>query len=211
MVLVPPPPPLVSPQPRIVTRPRGTTLQRIYNPSYPGFRFYGPLGQRFDHHEPVDPPRDGPRGIYYGAPTLACCVAEVFGDRGFVQIGHEWLSIIQIGRDLRLLDLRRDGATRAGTVHALSSVRDRVLTQSWAWFFYEHPETYGSIDGLLYPAAHNGADAVALYERAMDAIEQPATPPRLAPLAAPRVRYRVMQAARSLLLPYLPLAYPFRA
>lgn len=200
----------MPPQPRVIAWARGILLYRIYNPAYPGFRFYGPLGQRFDHHEPADPPRDGPRGIYYGAPTLACCVAEVFGDRGFVQIGQEWLATVRVGRELRLLDLRRDGATRAGAVHALSSIRDSALTHAWSRFFYERVEIYGSVDGLLYPGAHNGADAVALYERAADAIERPAATPRLTPLAEPRTRYRVLQASRRLLLPYLPPAHAHR-
>jgi hypothetical protein len=193
----------------VVTWPSGSVVLRIYNPSYPGFRFFGPLGQRFDHHEPDDPPWRGPRGIYYGAPTLACCVGEVFADRGFVQISDEWLAVIRIGRDIRLLDLRRGGATRAGTVHAISSVRDRALTQAWSRFFYEHPALYGLVDGVLYPAAHNGADAVALYERAADALTPPAAEVQVGPLVSPAIRYRIMRAARSLLLPYLLPARPF--
>lgn len=186
--------------------PAGTALHRIYHPSYPDFRFYGPLAQRFDHHVPADPPLTGPRGIYYGAATLACCVAEVFGDRGFVQIGNEWLATIALARSLRLLDLRHHGATRAGTVHAISGIRERALTQAWSRYFYEHPDLYGAIDGLFYPAAHNGGAAVACYERARDAVAWATA--RRVPLAVPRVATRVQRAARALRLPYLPPTGP---
>jgi len=144
VVVVLPPPTRLPPDPRVVPWLAGKALYRIYTPAYPDFRYYGPLAQRFDHHAPADPPDTGSRGIYYGAPTLACCVAEVFGDRGFVQIGGEWLAAISLERTVHLLDLRRNGATRAGTVHAISGIRDRVLTQTWSRYFYDHPELLGA-------------------------------------------------------------------
>ncbi len=173
MVAVAPPPPARPPRPIIVTLAAGTTLRRIYNPAFPGFRYYGPLAQRFDHHLGTPGrgrPATGARGIYYAAPSLACCLVEVFGDRGLIEIGDEMLVITQIGRPLRLLDLRRRAAMRAGTVVALAGIRDRRLTQAWSRCFYERTDLYGQVDGLLYPGAHNGADALALYERTEDAL-----------------------------------------
>jgi len=208
MVVVLPPPPRLPPDPRVVTWPAGKALYRIYNPAYPDFRYYGPLAQRFDHHIPASPPETGPRGVYYGAPTLACCVAEVFGDRGFIQIGAEWFAAIALERAIRLLDLRGAGATRAGTVHAISGIRDRVLTQEWSRYFYEHPDLYGAVDGLIYPAAHNGGTAVALYERASGAA--PWSAARTVALAEPRVAARVQHVAARLRLPYLPPAVTSR-
>jgi hypothetical protein len=76
------------------------------------------------------------------------------------------------------------------------------LTQAWSCYFYEHPEIYGTVDGLLYLAAHNGGTAVALYERASDAI--PWSAARTVPLNDARVAARVQRAAVTLRLPYLP-------
>lgn len=75
-----------------------------------------------------------------------------------------------ITRELQLLDLRGRGAMRAGSVAALSQNADYGLSQSWSRYFYQHPAVYTSIDGILYANAHNGGDAVALYERAAGAL-----------------------------------------
>jgi hypothetical protein len=37
-------------------------------------------------------------------------------------------------------------------------------------YFYEQQEIYGRIDGIGYYNAHNDEDAIALYERAQDAL-----------------------------------------
>jgi hypothetical protein len=65
-----------------------------------------------------------------------------------------------------LLDLRGNGAMRAGSVVALGSVADRSLSQAWSRYFYENPNVYQPVDGVIYHNAHNGEDALALYERA---------------------------------------------
>jgi hypothetical protein len=58
------------------------------------------------------------------------------------------LGSLRVDRLLRVLDLRGEGAWNA---------------QQWARFFYD---TDPELDGLIYGNAHNGADAVALFERA---------------------------------------------
>lgn len=42
----------------------------------------------------------------------------------------------------------------------------RKLTQAWSRYFYENPDLYGNIDGLIFNNAHDGQMANALYERA---------------------------------------------
>jgi hypothetical protein len=74
-------------------------------------------------------------------------------------------------RQLRLLDLRGDGALRCGSVAALAAAPDRALSQQWAGWFYDHPKEFGRVDGISYPNAHNQEVAYALFERAEDAIE----------------------------------------
>lgn len=183
----------------VTTLTAGSVLKRIYNPAYPGFRYYGPLAQRFDHHlgGQGNTPVHGTRGVYYAAPSLACCIVEVFGDIGLIEITDQQLITTRIGRPVRLLDLRRRAAMRAGTVVAVTSVHDRLLTQAWSRWFYERSDLYGMLDGLLYPSAHNGADAVALYERAEDAIHVPGAAAVVQPLSDPALIPELRAIARS--------------
>jgi hypothetical protein len=89
---------------------------------------------------------------------------------------------------LRLLDLRGDGALRCGPVAALTAVPDRPLSQQWARWFYEHPNEFGSVDGIAYANAHNQDVAYALFERCEQAIEVTADLPLSDPLLRPQVR-----------------------
>lgn len=59
---------------------------------------------------------------------------------------------------------------RAGTVAAVSKKADRSITREWARYFYDNEAIYGTIDGLIYCNAHNDEEAVALFERAEDAL-----------------------------------------
>lgn len=167
------PPPARRPRPVHCRLPAGGELYRVYDPARHdtgplSFRTAGPL-VRFDHHE------DGAseRAIYYAALSLEGCVVEVFGDVGVVSLGGLRIANPLLARGLLLLDLRAHGAMRAGTVVAVSSA-DHPFSQQWSRYFYEHPDAYGSIDGLIYASAHNGADAIALYERAEEALVCPA-------------------------------------
>ena len=106
------------------------------------------------------------------------------------------------GGDLLLLDLRGRAAMRAGTVAAISA-GDHRMSQPWSRYFWERPEIYGELDGLLYPSAHNGEPAVALYERGRVGIEVP--PGRDAPLTNPAVRAALRRVALDHRLVVLPL------
>ena len=183
----------------------GTDLFRIYDPAAPHgprdgatFRWRGPYA-RFDHHRGTG--RRERRGIWYGGLTLSCAVVEAF-DVGVVEPGTKRLARARATRDLRLLDLRGRAAMRSGTVAAISA-GDHSLAQPWSRYFWEHPEIYGALDGLLYPSAHNGEPAVALYERARAGIEVP--PGRDAPLTDLAVLAEVRRVALDHGLVMLPL------
>lgn len=175
--------------------PTGTDLFRIYDPGAPHgprdgktFRWRGPYA-RFDHHRGTG--RRERRGIWYGGLALSCAIVEAF-DIGFVDPGTKRLARGRTRRGLLVLDLRGRGAMRAGTVAAISA-GDHAISQTWSRYFWEHPETYGEVDGLFYLSAHNGEPAIALYERGRDALEVPRG--HDAPLTDPAVLAAVRRAA----------------
>ena len=181
MVEVIPPPPSRTPDPIFYTLEKGTNIVRIFNPEKYNtqaltFRYRGGSKGRFDHYLPIDnsqPRKDSARGIYYGAFTLSCCLVEIFGDDGIIIIDERKVAWPIVTSSIKLLDLRGSGAMRAGSVAALSMIVERKLSQEWSRYFYEQTDIYSSIDGLLYSNAHNGEDAIALYERAENKLECP--------------------------------------
>jgi RES domain-containing protein len=153
----------------------GTRLVRIFDPSRhgatpTGFRYSGPRS-RFDHHVlDADGPMTSERGIYYAAFSLSGCLVEVFGDAWVIEFREKHVARPSLVRDMHLLDLRGNGAMRAGTVAALTKAADYALTWAWSRYFYENEAMYTRVDGIWYSNAHNDEDAVALYERACDAL-----------------------------------------
>jgi hypothetical protein len=97
---------------------------------------------------------------------MSCCLVEIFGDGGVIKIEQQQLALITLKNTFKLLDLRGSAAMAAGTVAALSSITERNISQAWGRYFYESPHLYGEIDGLIFAGAHNGEDAIVLYERA---------------------------------------------
>jgi len=144
---------------------------------------------RFDHHRGTG--RRERRGIWYAGLSLDVAVVEAF-DVGVVEPVTERLARLRTTRDLLLLDLHGRAAMRAGTVAAISA-GDHALAQAWSRYWYEHPETFGTLDGLYYPSAHNGQPAVALYERARPALTLPRG--HEAPLTDPAVLTEVRRVA----------------
>jgi hypothetical protein len=59
---------------------------------------------------------------------------------------------------------------RAGSAATLAKISDRLVSQVWSRYFYEQREIYREIDGIRYYNAHNDEDAIALYEKAQDAL-----------------------------------------
>jgi hypothetical protein len=193
-IRVPPPDSRRTLSPEHVLVPEGTSLFRIFDPNShyrPGplsFRYVGPRA-RFDHHEGNGSAE--PRGIIYAGLTIDCAVVEAF-DLGVVALGTKNLARILPTRELTLLDLRARSAMRAGTVAAIASA-DHGLSQLWARYIYENADIYGGVDGIFYASAHNGEDAVALFERADGALECP--PDHDAPLIDPAVLTAVRRSA----------------
>lgn len=200
MVVLHPPPPQRRPDPLFHVLPAGTRLVRLFDPSRYGatateFRSYGPL-LRFDHHrrrEDGARGEDAERGIYYAATTLSSCMVEIFGDAGVVDLHRHHVASPILRRELHLLDLRGNGAMKAGTKAAISKIPDRGLSQAWSRYFYETTRVYGELDGLIYYNAHNDEDSLALYERASGALECP--PERTMRLDAETLRPAVLEAA----------------
>jgi hypothetical protein len=104
-------------------------------------------------------------------PTLFTTV-EVFGDTRIIEFGEFHVARPQLTREMQLLDLRGNGALRAGAVAALAKIADYAQSQAWSRYFYEHEAIYTRIDGLIYLNAHKD-QAIALYERAGDALTCP--------------------------------------
>jgi hypothetical protein len=178
MVDVKPPPPLRNVNPKIAVLPVDIKLRRIFDPTRYGsiceavsfrtaigFRSYGPVS-RFDHHSSDQASDDNQRRIIYAGFTLSCCITEYFGDGEIVNVEKIKLAIIYLSKELKLLDLRGTAAMAAGTVAAISGITQREITQAWGKYFYEQVELYSTVDGLIFSGAHNGEDAIALYERA---------------------------------------------
>ncbi|MEO0849737.1 MAG: RES family NAD+ phosphorylase, partial [Cyanobacteria bacterium J06648_1] len=153
-----------------------------YGASAMGFRYYGPLS-RFDHQQSQKPELNEERGIIYAGFNLSCCLIEVFGDDETIKIQKQQIAFITLKQSLKLLDLRESGAWDAGSVAAMTRKRSfpvverrrsahaccdgrRRLTQVWSRYFYENPDLYGNIEGLIFNNAHDGQAAIALYERA---------------------------------------------
>jgi hypothetical protein len=176
--LILPPPPTVTPRPQHETVETQTALVRIFNPASryktqaSTYRYFGPL-LRFDHHQPLtkeeavklNGKEDPNRGITYWGFTLSCCLVELFGDPKIVEFKDYEVAIARIEQPLLLLDIRDKGAMAAGSVAALGSVADRLVSQAWSRYFYLETDIYQKVDGILYSNAHNGEKAVALYER----------------------------------------------
>jgi hypothetical protein len=195
LVYIADPPPIVTPHPQSFRIRAGTELVRIYDPGPEGFkgynfRFIGPK-YRFDHHATTSTGR----GILYCAQTLSCCLAEKFGDYKLIEYKDNRRLLFRPSRDLQLLDLVGVNASKAGTVAAISMNADTVKSQSWSRYFYENPSTYGEIDGLRYMSAHNAEIAIALYERAADAVSNVPAEDDDLPLSDPSLRLAILEAA----------------
>lgn len=165
---LPPPTRNVTPQYEVLKP--GQKLLRIFDPTRYGakatsFRYYGPIS-RFDHQEGKTPAIDPTRGILYAGKTLSCCLIEVFGDGDVIEVKQQQVAYLTLTKSLTLLDLRGAAAMKAGTVAAILAVAQRSVSQAWGRYFYEHPQLYQEIDGLIFNSAHNGEEAIALYERA---------------------------------------------
>ena len=98
--------------------------------------------------------------------AISNCRWAVFGDRRSITCANKRVVRVRVEHDLQLIDLRGPGAMLVGSVAALSATADRPLSQAWARYLYEHPAIDPPAHGLIYTSAHNGGDALVLFERA---------------------------------------------
>jgi hypothetical protein len=134
------------------------------------------------------------RGIFYGAPSLECCILEVCGELGVVNLDN-YLLLPEVTASLTLLDLRAANAPLAGAPPDIGNFPLRPQTQEWSRFIYETPAMYAHVDGLLYTARHGGTDTYALYERCESRINSPGHPPYMYPLSHPLIREHILDIA----------------
>lgn len=176
MVAIAPPPPLVAPNPKWFVAKAGSRYIRMFDPSRfdstaVGFRNHGPH-KRFDHHDEGIPRIDPAHAILYAGKTFSGCLVEIFGDTKTVQCGKWEVSVFETQRDLTLLDLRGDGAMRAGSVAALCKDSDHSCGQQWSRYFYQNTFLYHTVDGLIFGNAHNDEIALAFYERCQGSLTE---------------------------------------
>ena len=165
----------IAPQTRILEA--DTMLARIYFAAgpYPSrwnqFRSVGPTAARWDHHLPNarDVPVEQSRAIFYCAPEIATCAAEVFQATRRIDRTRNapGLVVFALREGVTLLDLRGAFATTIGASTAMHS-GPRSRARAWARELYE---AYPDIQGLYYGSSMNGhAPAIVLNERAQQAM-----------------------------------------
>ena len=178
----PAPAELAASAPDIRTLDAGDRLARIYFRGGPHptawseFRHWGPTSSRFDHHleGPGDEPCAGARGILYAAGrdsrnALALCAAEVFQETRTIDRRRRApaFAIFELLRPISLVDLTGHWPLRAGASLAIST-GPRSRSRRWSRAIFE---ACPAADGLWYLSAmEGGAPAVALYERASNAL-----------------------------------------
>lgn len=161
-------------------------------------RHLGPTPTRFDPH----PPPTGTHpdfAVMYAAADVDTALAEVF-QRGRViepfAPNSPYLTVWEVGRSLRLLDLRGIWPIRQGASHAINTGPHQVCRR-WAHAIAVHPQ---AVDGLLYTSSMTGSDATALFLPAADSfplnpeLSLPLSDPGLAGAlegAAERIRYAI--------------------
>lgn len=170
---------LVHIAPQTLVLPADTMLARIYFAAGPHpsrwnqFRSVGPSAARWDHHLPNarGVPTEQSRAVFYCAPDVDTCVAEVFQATRRIDRTRNapGLAVLALRQAVTLLDLRGPFATTMGASTAIHS-GPRSRARAWARELYE---AYPDIQGLYYGSSMNGhAPAVALNERARQAIPE---------------------------------------
>lgn len=161
----------IAPQAVIIAA--GTMLARVYFAAgsyatrWNRFRHFGPTNSRWDHHLPDlrGEARNQARSVYYCAPDIDTCLAEVFQVTRRIDRVRDapWLVVFGLRESVRLLDVRGAFATRIGASTAIHS-GPRVRARAWAREIYE---AYPDLQGVYYGSSMNGhAPAVVLNDRA---------------------------------------------
>ena len=159
----------------------GTELRRIYKDkdgrTEKTFNYKGPYG-RFDHHRYLinDPQVEKDRSVsYWGwGENLSCCLVEVFGDQRVIAKEDRIIrrsALMELNQSILLLDLRGNGSMRIGSTAKLAKDGARKVTQAWSRYFYNNPQVFGEIDGLIYANSHNDENSICFYERAIPKLD----------------------------------------
>lgn len=164
-----------------------------YPSTWNQFRWFGPLGSRFDHHvgEP-SAPQTQERGAYYCAPSLRTAVAETFQSTArHVSLTRREPRVVAWFPTTRLslLDLTSEWTIQAGCDQRIHSTPTRVSTRSWSRAIYD---VYPDVAGLRYRSKMAGGTCWYLYERCSDYL--PARPVIDLPFDHPEMR-RAIEAA----------------
>jgi RES domain-containing protein len=159
--------------PAIRTIPTGSRVARVYYSRsrhplrWEGFRHFGPLNSRWDHHLPdaAGTPATQERSIYYAATDAKTCLAEFFQHTRRIDRAAQspWLVVFELAQSLDLIDLTGDFATRMGASMEIHSGA-RARARRWASDLYE---AFPNAHGILYASSMNGgALALAVTDRA---------------------------------------------
>jgi len=174
---VPPPHDFERAELEIETIPLGRTFGRIYWGAYPDPLGYGKSLSRFsDPRRRVDANRFGV--LYLGDSLKVCFLEAVLRDRreglvddlpiDEVELTQRRYAEIATTADLRLVDLRDDGAVRMGVPTDVVRAQRQNLARRWSVAFHEHPV---QPDGIVYPSRLNGATNLAIYDRAIGKLQ----------------------------------------
>lgn len=122
---------------------------------------------------------NGEFGVCYLGTSLDCCFLEVFAPERDPRSGHHLIAATRlqeqyaagarVTRPMRLAYLAEDGLARLGIDQRITGGDDYRISQRWAAAIHRHAS---GVDGVFYATRHhNQLYAVALFERARDAVE----------------------------------------
>jgi hypothetical protein len=161
------------------------TWLRLYRRTHADPLGFGKGPSRFSDPRPL--PAHGRYGVVYLGSSLKVGVLEaIVRDRGDARLGDlvigrrelEETSCAEVvcGPNLRLADLRGDGAVQMGVPTDAVRASDQALGQAWALAFQQHDVTP---DGLIYSSRLNGEDNIALFDRAIPKVRVASVGPLL--------------------------------
>jgi hypothetical protein len=149
---------------------------------------YGRAPSRFSD------PADRFAVVYFGATVMVCFLETVIRDRPDGRLAALPIELAELEawrcavaaptRDLRLIDLQGAGALKLGMPSDAIRARDQALGRAWSAALWEHE---AAPDGLLYPSRLNGETNLALFDRAMPAMEIVEAQPLLARPELPEI------------------------
>lgn len=165
----------------LATVPAGQVWRRLYDRRHPDPLGWGASLSRFS-----DPTGAAFGVVYLAASAKAAFVETVLRDRAdgrgadcvidMAEITGRALAEVRLRAPLRLVDLTGDGPLRMGVPSDVAGARDQTLARTWSAAFHAHPDRP---DGVLYPSRLNKERCLAVYDRALGALETASTSPLL--------------------------------